>query len=1774
MADEDISDVEMTTEPETHIIMKKCLEMWQEKMSQGLLTSTHFKDHWRDWVPRLYSPTQNETSLDWSFDEDKARKILFNTLEEFICNGDPVEILGNLSQLDKPPAVCGRVFKVGEPTYSCRECGMDSTCVLCVECFKQSEHRNHKYKMSTSSGGGYCDCGDVEAWKKAPFCDIHLAGTSVQIDNSSNNLPEDMAERVRVTFDAVLWYAYHLLTLEHSPCIPTDLYKKDDSVFDMDAYCTVLYNDETHTFEQVINTLTRVIKCNQKVAIEYVTNIDREGRAVVKCSSFQYCNELKAEIEKYTSRHGNKPLKVLVVHAHVVAHQMFSMKLLSWLQIFLSHGEEFRKLFSEVALVAKGTDPSIVEGILLRDIHMWKSARTHWHRLLISGMLMEYESKKALAKVFTKKYGTVMKEFIRDDHDHSFSVSSLSVQIFTVPTLAHHLIAEEDALFILLNAFISECTRKCNISGKLEFERNVSNTMFKRAQFMLHDLRYLLGSIPEKWTDSLRKGFLQGLSLILNLLIMIQGMDSVTRQVGQHMEYEPEWETAFNLHLKLSYCISFALEWCGTDRVVLIKAYRATLKKLLDNPCTGSRIGGEVQEVADHSVACLQYDVASKPVSIHLPLSRFLAGLHLHLEKIGLNFNSPELQTQKPSPEEIMEPVLRAQVMISQVHAGMWRRNGYAILNQLYFYQNVKCRSEMLDRDIVLLQVGASIIESNEFLIHLLNKFSLVHWAHPNFEMKTLKSVEDDNMRQTIYLVEEFLKLLIVIVGERFMPGIGKVTAEDRIKKEIIQQLCIKPLPHSELNKTLPDDLTHEMVLDHIITEVATFKKKISGKGVYELKPNLFEQYNVFFYHYTREELSKSEESQRKRRKAAGELECCPPADLPELTESFTMIVNLLQCDVMLHIMQTVLERCVNLRARSFSESQLHKILHLIGYALQEEQSKRYPILMFTERASKLNLLPLMETLATSPRVEAHKDLITWTINKYKQVAASESETMKEVEQPSSSGRDASANEEKDRRAKLAAQKRAKIMAQMAALQNTFMKENAKLFEETGTELNVAANLSGSAMDLSECSDVNLRPIALGPKQTPRLNQEKTYTCILCQEQQKVTKDGPVLVLSAFVQQATVLCQVRGNIEEESDTKKNDNLFLTSNLGPAPHTSTCGHVMHSLCWQKYFDNVVMKEHRRPYRNRHPASFDVEKQEFICPLCECLSNTVLPLIPPLGSLDVQTESFKISYEYWLSALRQTMNNKIAACHGIFKCNEMGLCRCEGLNKSEAGSEEGNNCESTCSDQTHRQFIPVPKEELQQTLDTELMPFIEMFRTVEPLQFSTNLKDMIDHYALATYTRGLAVNQNLADKKVPLLIWKSCAYTIHTMELLLRDLNKPLLGDLSSRQRDCLESLIRIIAVFGTTWKLNGAMNNHIMKLLHYLLEQPAEGPCVLDWDSLGMLIPLTMSSRGLFVWDDPIPIPDGKTLDLYIFRLVFTAHIIKILITTDVDKLDTSMDTDDADDKTIINVMKLLNKPTDAITGHTIWKHVQYACMPFLRCCVLFYRYLTDVPAPASFTEAGGDTFSAICDYLGIPDSSSELLGSPETQELITKWCRHKTVIGYLTGTQKLSVVPEPLPINRLMKLPNDYSELINGVSMFTCPNSDREDSRNPTMCLVCGEMLCSQSYCCQIELNKTMVGACTYHAHVCGAGVGVFLRVRECEILFLASPMRGCFVTPPYLDDYGEADQGLRRGNPLRLCPEKYKKLHTLWLSHGIHEEIARAIESSSTIMSTQWQHL
>ncbi|ORZ35164.1 putative zinc finger in N-recognin-domain-containing protein [Catenaria anguillulae PL171] len=74
-----------------------------------------------------------------------------------------------------PPRPCGRVFKKADIVYRCATCAMDSTCVLCALCYEAQklEHEGHDVYVHSSAGGGCCDCGDEEAWKRELHCSLH-----------------------------------------------------------------------------------------------------------------------------------------------------------------------------------------------------------------------------------------------------------------------------------------------------------------------------------------------------------------------------------------------------------------------------------------------------------------------------------------------------------------------------------------------------------------------------------------------------------------------------------------------------------------------------------------------------------------------------------------------------------------------------------------------------------------------------------------------------------------------------------------------------------------------------------------------------------------------------------------------------------------------------------------------------------------------------------------------------------------------------------------------------------------------------------------------------------------------------------------------------------------------------------------------------------------------------------------------------------------------------------------------------------------------------------------------------------------------------------------------------------------------------------------------------------------------------------------------------------------------------------------------------------------
>ena len=72
-------------------------------------------------------------------------------------------------------------------------------------------HALLRYTMSTSSGGGYCDCGDTEAWREGAYCNVHVKGDS---DDSTSLFSHELLQQthpdmVRVCHQCVVRLVCH-----------------------------------------------------------------------------------------------------------------------------------------------------------------------------------------------------------------------------------------------------------------------------------------------------------------------------------------------------------------------------------------------------------------------------------------------------------------------------------------------------------------------------------------------------------------------------------------------------------------------------------------------------------------------------------------------------------------------------------------------------------------------------------------------------------------------------------------------------------------------------------------------------------------------------------------------------------------------------------------------------------------------------------------------------------------------------------------------------------------------------------------------------------------------------------------------------------------------------------------------------------------------------------------------------------------------------------------------------------------------------------------------------------------------------------------------------------------------------------------------------------------------------------------------------------------------------------------------------------------------------
>uniref|UniRef100_A0A6V3IVK9 E3 ubiquitin-protein ligase n=1 Tax=Lotharella globosa TaxID=91324 RepID=A0A6V3IVK9_9EUKA len=237
---------------------------------------------------------------------------------DFLAFGRKPSETKRIIQEQKGGGACAHVFKPFEPAYQCRTCGVDPTCVLCMDCFKLSDHAGHEILMTRAGGGGCCDCGDASSWDMKGACSRHngQAGKEKplppQIDKRARPVVEFMIEIVSRGISGVCpegrtdakgeGGAVGSVHLAFEHIVNADKSKPLDSD---NLHFTFLNDDSYHSFENVIHILVKAVcvglpNINDKrmMAFQLANAVNGRGRALIKVGSLNQANECLKAIQQ------------------------------------------------------------------------------------------------------------------------------------------------------------------------------------------------------------------------------------------------------------------------------------------------------------------------------------------------------------------------------------------------------------------------------------------------------------------------------------------------------------------------------------------------------------------------------------------------------------------------------------------------------------------------------------------------------------------------------------------------------------------------------------------------------------------------------------------------------------------------------------------------------------------------------------------------------------------------------------------------------------------------------------------------------------------------------------------------------------------------------------------------------------------------------------------------------------------------------------------------------------------------------------------------------------------------------------------------------------------------------------------------------------------------------------------------------------------------------------------------------------------------------------
>ncbi|THH04445.1 hypothetical protein EW145_g5517 [Phellinidium pouzarii] len=1716
----------------------------------------------------------------------------------------------------EPPIIpnrpCGHIFMKGESCYRCKDCALDDSCVMCSRCFHATKHENHNVTFYIAQqSGGCCDCGDQEAWRSAVGCRYHpstsdvytppeqtpkAANRPLNFANNTQTLPnappvppelwDSMSRTVAYALDFILD------TLDYSPD-ETQLATTEEMLSNQptadplrkDLYAVVVWNDDKHSFDEVIRHLSDTCGCSVEEAANHTRKIDENGRDIVEMNSYSpRLLEIAQAIAKID-------LGVTVRRAYDSFREQIAGVLIEWLLDltkcrFLSDTTVIREVIANEFFCPRRKDihsllqnaecakvlqeinnPSRLDWMFLYHTRLWKKPRLSLKEIYVSILTLSHEHKISVAVHFANVYHWVIDSYLLVDREAETSIKYFALQLFTVPSVAAHIVQDHQIisrLLAIITSFFTNQIRDKRVAYPPDprAEIDVDKFPFKSKRFMpvFSDLRYIAHNKSVQELIAHDRSYLEQFANTCRLFMCI---NPNKRAASSHVEYETDaWISVFNVTLSLSRVIKvYGEAFVLASPPELIEAIYCVIGNIFeictvqDERMDRSKFAPiEFHNVTlgNTTVEVVKFNIMEGWVSFHHSLHWLLAELLKHIDLLsdeslklhGFN-NIRDVIKARAATHGVLTLIdfpLRVLAMIAQIRTGLWVRNGFVIRGQLLHYRDFMLRELCYDQDLFILQSAFIMVDDPDIvIISIIDRFQLTDWFNGAINGVVYEGPHLYSM------VEEILYIFITILSEN--ASASQMTLRTAVRREIIHALAVGACSYTDLVKRVAERMVDDVCFDHVLREVTNFRAPEStvDTGIYELKDECFDEVNPFFYHYTRNKREEVESILKARLKKKTKV--ADPVIIPRsiginfgpyqaLTTVFDSAIFL---QVIFYCINNILTETTDKPPPS-SEAILDQTLHLIMLGIVERGQCFAELVISHKFEGQKGLIDVLCDLEHHSIHKTYKTRIDWILSHIPPEIHARRRGIAKLGIP------ADPEEGKKRAAKA---RQAAIMKQMKAQQSSFAMNFEEDFDEEDED--------------KDMFDADEELVSFG-------------TCIVCQEDLNSSKgfgalgliqpsrlirkhpDGQNIHMNeALLAPANMDRPAPSRLEAQfppKDAETRDVLrraaapafdgFPTHFTKFGLMGSVCSHMMHLDCFQVY--NVSIKHrHRAQGQRNHPEC--IARKEYMCPLCKSLGNVVLPVtLPSSVSLNNQPFSDWVR-SVGITILKSKPDPQLDALQVKTGTGEFVFWAAQDTGYVPyAKSEQGDNTD------WHKMLdtlVVVTKNFSQQSRHLRERPEPDLSERGAGLYLP---EDLVGYTlsAIEVAQRGIGDVSTLLVDKIP----ESTSRMIRGMVANLTRLAALHFKSRSDEGRDAIRQAIvkRLLPEWSRTSLTSLPYPLLLREPLTILVETAAVAPEMLRhaliclyYACLARTVIGTVYVLNKCRAVNAVSVPNRSYESLFGDLRMFCMSVVR-------------------QSPVIEHTAEIV---FDSFGESRIEKLIYTFTLPFLRRAAILCRAIlpNQFPTP-DFGSPNTCEYARLLRVLGIPPLS-ELPMHDTLKTLLFGWCSH---YGQSHAASQLNcgVSLEYSSIYRIAELPLVLDTLFGEEEKQTLCKKCKTVPVDAAICLFCGTVCCMQSHCCKDADTKER-GECNQHTRECGGAIGVYFLIKRCSLLYLYAG-NGSFVQAPYLDVHGEVDTSMRRGRRQYLHHARWEEVRKTWLNHGIPTLIARKLES--TVDSGGWETL